>query len=64
LAILAAIRRASSSLILIKVQICQTVLQWRSKYASMDSLSSKDLLEACVAFAVGLTFVIAFHWMK
>ena len=27
-----------------------------------DSLSSKDLLEACVAFAMGLTFVIAFRW--
>jgi len=29
-----------------------------------DSLSSKDLLEACVAFAMGLTFVIAFRWKK
>ena len=27
-----------------------------------DSLSSKDLLEACLAFAMGLTFVIAFRW--
>jgi len=29
-----------------------------------DSLSSKDLLEACVAFAMGFTFVIAFRWKK
>ena len=29
-----------------------------------DSLSSKDLLEACVVFAMGLTFVIAFRWKK
>jgi hypothetical protein len=29
-----------------------------------DSLSSKDLLEACVAFAMGLTFAIAFRWKK
>jgi hypothetical protein len=29
-----------------------------------DSLSSKDLLEACVAFAIGLTFVMAFRWKK
>jgi hypothetical protein len=27
-----------------------------------DSLSSKDLLEACAAFAMGLTFVNAFRW--
>jgi hypothetical protein len=30
-----------------------------------DSLSSKDLLEACVVFAMGLSFVvIAFRWKK
>jgi hypothetical protein len=29
-----------------------------------DALSSKDLLEACVVFAMGLTFVIAFRWKK
>ena len=29
-----------------------------------DSLSSKDLLEACVAFAMGLALVIAFRWKR
>ena len=29
-----------------------------------EALSSKDLLEACVVFAMGLTFVIAFRWKK
>jgi hypothetical protein len=29
-----------------------------------DPLSSKDLLEACVVFAMGLMFVIAFRWKK
>jgi hypothetical protein len=29
-----------------------------------DTLSSKELLEACVVFAMGLTFVIAFRWKK
>src|SRR6516164_10865076 len=68
----AAIRRASSGLILIKVQICQTCFKWRSKSKknaplSRDDLdnqirnrrpgsSSKDLLEACVAFAYGAYF--------
>jgi len=29
-----------------------------------DPLSSKDLLEACVVFGMGLTFVDAFRWKK
>jgi len=29
-----------------------------------DPLSSKDLLEACVVFAMALTFVIAFRLKK
>jgi hypothetical protein len=29
-----------------------------------DPLSSKDLLEACVVFGMGLTFVIGFRWKK
>jgi hypothetical protein len=29
-----------------------------------DAVSSKDLLEACVVSAMGLTFVIAFRWKK
>src|SRR3974377_269291 len=69
-----AILRASSSLILIKVQICQPCFKWRSKSKKNAPLSrhdldnqirnrrpetsSKELLEACVAFAMGLTFVI------
>jgi hypothetical protein len=28
------------------------------------ALSIKDLLEACVVLAMGLTFVIAFRWKK
>jgi len=29
-----------------------------------DPLSSKDLLEACVVFGMGLSFVMAFRWEK
>jgi len=29
-----------------------------------NPLSGKDLLEACVVFAMALTFVIAFRWKR
>jgi hypothetical protein len=29
-----------------------------------DAQSSKDLLEACVVFAMGLTFVMSIRWKK
>jgi hypothetical protein len=40
---------------------------WRSERSSrvvFHSVVIKDLLEACVVFAMGLTFVIAFRWKK
>ena len=41
---------------------------WRSERSSRVVFHSvvikKDLLEACVVFAMGLTFVIAFRWKK
>jgi hypothetical protein len=29
-----------------------------------DPLSSKDMLEACVVFEMGLTFAMAFRWQR
>jgi hypothetical protein len=69
LAIFAAIRRASSGFDPNQSLDLPTVFQMGTggglvMHLWHDSLSSKDLLEACVVFAMGLTFVIAFRWKK
>jgi hypothetical protein len=46
--------------------ISPAVISWKKKNMHLwhNPLSSKDLLEACVVFAMAFTFVIAFRWKR